>query len=260
MTREPSSSGRGWIYQLTEKGQGLKAVCDAMGQWGAQWLEIEPHHLDPAYVLWATLKRVDVDALPDRPIIVRFDLKDRPGDSYWLVLRKPRPELCTRGSGDVEDMIARTDSACLVDTPFEANDIPAGTAQRPFVLGRSHARHGCLYVLDPPQPIRRRNAHPAGGGRGEAVRVRLSSGAFTSLTQTADSRSSLASVRSGVGKPSVKVSYTPRSSRSASSLAWLRQRRHRRSAARSCVILRATLPASSNARWNDCWRRRPWRQ
>jgi DNA-binding HxlR family transcriptional regulator len=115
VTREPSSSGRGSIYELTEKGQGLKAVCDAMGQWGAQWLEIEPHHMDPAYVLWATLKLVDVDALPDRPIIVRFDLRDRPGDSYWLVLRKPRPELCTRGSGYVEDMVARTDSACLVD-------------------------------------------------------------------------------------------------------------------------------------------------
>ena len=107
VTRKPSSSGRGWIYQLTEKGQGLKAVCDAMGQLGAQWLEIEPHHMDPAYVLWATLKLVDVDALPDRPIIVRFDLRDRPGDSYWLVLRKPRPELCTRGSGYVEDMVAR---------------------------------------------------------------------------------------------------------------------------------------------------------
>ena len=52
-----------------------RAVCDAMGQWGARWLEIEPHHLDPAYVLWATLNLVDVDALPDRPIIVRFDLR-----------------------------------------------------------------------------------------------------------------------------------------------------------------------------------------
>ena len=31
------------------------------------------------------------------------------------MLRKPRPELCTRGSGYIEDMIARTDSACLVD-------------------------------------------------------------------------------------------------------------------------------------------------
>jgi HxlR-like helix-turn-helix protein len=78
-----------WSYRLTEQGQDLKAVCDAMGQWGARWLEIEPHHRDPAYVLWATTKLVDAAKLPDRTVIVRFELRDRPGDSYWLLLVSP---------------------------------------------------------------------------------------------------------------------------------------------------------------------------
>jgi hypothetical protein len=69
-----------------------------MGRWGARWLEIEPHHLDPAYVLWATTKLVDVSRLPDRTIVVRFDMRDDPGDHYWLILRRPYPELCTRGA------------------------------------------------------------------------------------------------------------------------------------------------------------------
>ena len=105
--RERIPSARGWSYRLTEQGQDLKAVCDAMGQWGARWLEIEPHHTDPAYVLWATTKLVDVEKLPDRTVVVRFELRDRPGDSYWLLLRKPTPELCTKGTGYVEDIIAR---------------------------------------------------------------------------------------------------------------------------------------------------------
>ena len=113
--RERAPSGRGWIYRLTEQGQDLRAVCDAMGQWGARWLEIEPHHRDPAYVLWATTKLVDAAKLPDRTVIVRFELRDRPGDSYWLLLRKPAPELCTKGAGYVEDIVARTDAACLID-------------------------------------------------------------------------------------------------------------------------------------------------
>ncbi|MDR2983841.1 MAG: hypothetical protein LBV34_03280 [Nocardiopsaceae bacterium] len=96
-------------------GQDLKAVCDAMGQWGARWLEIEPHHKDPAYVLWATAKLVNPEVLPDRTVVVRFELTDRPGDNYWLLLRKPTPELCTKGTGYVEDVIARTDAACLID-------------------------------------------------------------------------------------------------------------------------------------------------
>jgi DNA-binding HxlR family transcriptional regulator len=113
--REAGPSGRGASYRPTEKGMALKAVCDAMGEWGAQWLEIEPQHMDPAYVLWATTKLVDVDKLPDKPVVVRFEMRDRPTEPYWLLLRRPVPELCTRGVGYVEDVIARTDSACLID-------------------------------------------------------------------------------------------------------------------------------------------------
>jgi DNA-binding HxlR family transcriptional regulator len=113
--RERCPSGRGWFYRPTERGQELKAVCDAMGQWGARWLEIEPRHMDPAYVLWATTKLVDPARLPDRTVVVRFELRDEPEGSYWLLLRKPHPELCTRGTGYVEDIVARTDAACLID-------------------------------------------------------------------------------------------------------------------------------------------------
>ena len=113
--RERCPSGRGWSYRLTEQGQDLKAVCDAMGQWGARWLEIEPRHMDPAYVLWATTKLVDPARLPDRTVVVRFELRDEPAASYWLLLRKPHPELCTKGTGYVEDIVARTDAACLID-------------------------------------------------------------------------------------------------------------------------------------------------
>ena len=52
-------------------------------------------------------------ARPDGCCAIR--VADRPGDSYWLLLRKPTPELCTKGTGYVEDIIARTDAACLID-------------------------------------------------------------------------------------------------------------------------------------------------
>jgi DNA-binding HxlR family transcriptional regulator len=115
LRREAIQSGRGWSYYLTEKGLELRALCDAMGRWGARWLEIEPHHMDPAYVLWATTNLVDIAKLPDRMVVVRFEMRDRPGDSYWLLLSRPQPELCTKGNGHVEDIVARTDSACLID-------------------------------------------------------------------------------------------------------------------------------------------------
>jgi hypothetical protein len=66
-------------------------VCDAMGQWGARWLEIEPRHLDPAYVLWATTKLVDPAKLPGARPDHRRAVRTAgpPADSYWLLLRKP---------------------------------------------------------------------------------------------------------------------------------------------------------------------------
>ena len=115
LERRPSPTGRGSTYHLTEMGRALRAVCDAMGHWGARWLEIEPRHLDPAYILWATLKLVDTACLPPETTVLRFALHDRPTESYWFLLRRPQPELCTRSSGYIEDVVVRTDARTLVD-------------------------------------------------------------------------------------------------------------------------------------------------
>jgi DNA-binding HxlR family transcriptional regulator len=117
--RTANASGRGSTYELTEMGQQLRPVCDAMGQWGARWLEIEPHHLDPAYVLWATLKLVDVERIPPATTVVRVALRDEPASSYWLILRAPHPELCTKGVGYIEDLLCETDAPTLVDLHLE---------------------------------------------------------------------------------------------------------------------------------------------
>ena len=58
LVRQPNPSSRGGRYTLTEQGRELKAVTDAMGAWGARWLELEPQHIDAAYVLWATCKLI----------------------------------------------------------------------------------------------------------------------------------------------------------------------------------------------------------
>lgn len=115
LVRSPKEQGRGATYDLTEMGRALGPVCDALGQWGARWLEIEPRHMDADYILWATVKLVDVEALPEGTTTVRFRLTDQPDKSYYLVLRRPHAELCTRSVGLVEDLLCETDSQTLVD-------------------------------------------------------------------------------------------------------------------------------------------------
>ncbi len=113
--RTPSPRGRGFLYSLTRRGQELRSVCDAMGNWGARWLEIKPEHIDPGYVLWATSRLVDKDRLPNKRVIVRVDLRDHPRQKFWLLLQRPQPELCTIYPGIPEDLVITTDSETLVN-------------------------------------------------------------------------------------------------------------------------------------------------
>jgi DNA-binding HxlR family transcriptional regulator len=114
LVKEEEGAGRSrYAYTLTDKGRELKTVTDAMGSWGARWLEVEPQHVDAAYVLWATCKLVDVDRLPSKGLIVRIDLTDRPAEPFWMLLRQPYSEMCSAYLGWVEDLIVRTDSATL---------------------------------------------------------------------------------------------------------------------------------------------------
>jgi len=97
-------------YALTERGQELRAVVQVLGEWGARWLELEPHHSDPAYVLFATSRLVDVERAPAHGLVVRFELGDR---HYWLLVRRPRAEVCTSYPGRPEDLLVRTRSEVL---------------------------------------------------------------------------------------------------------------------------------------------------
>ena len=59
--------------------------------------------------------------------MIRFELRDRPADGYWLILRRPHPEMCTRSVGYAEDIVCRTDSATLIELHLKQLSYPAAT-------------------------------------------------------------------------------------------------------------------------------------
>jgi DNA-binding HxlR family transcriptional regulator len=150
ITKEATADRRvRWTYALTEKGRELKTVTDAMGHWGARWLELEPQHTDPAYVLWATAKLVDLDALDPEGLTVRVDLSDAPGPR-WLLLRKPHAEVCTTSQGREDDLVIRTDSATLARAHLRHTTIGAATADGAIVIqGAPRSRRAFLAALRP---------------------------------------------------------------------------------------------------------------
>jgi hypothetical protein len=61
------------------------------------------------------MKLIDVDKIPPQTTVVRFALRARPAAGYWLILRRPQPQLSTRPGGYTEDIVCRTDSRTLID-------------------------------------------------------------------------------------------------------------------------------------------------
>ena len=109
--REPNPRGRGWLYEPTQACEELRPVCDALGLWGATWVEIAPEHLDPYMALWGLCRGIAYLPLPEQPVTIRFELRRAPRGQgrFWLLVRRPEPEVCVKPPGFDESLVVRTD-------------------------------------------------------------------------------------------------------------------------------------------------------
>ena len=111
--RSRGANDRGWRYTLTASGEELAAVCDALGAWGARWLEMAPPHLDASVVVWSICRLAEPEALPDRRVVIRFDLLDGRYRRLWLVLAPDTREVCVKPPGFDEDLVVTAMSEWL---------------------------------------------------------------------------------------------------------------------------------------------------
>ena len=110
---ERRPSGRGSRYVLTDAGRELESVIDAMGTWGARWLEAVPAHFDSHTVLWSLCRLTDPADLPGRRLVIRFELRDGVKRRVWVVLCPPDSEVCVKPPGYDEDLVVTTTSEWL---------------------------------------------------------------------------------------------------------------------------------------------------
>ena len=65
--------------------------------WAEHWIPEDPvtAQRDPTVILWWLRHRIDVRALPDRPVVIEFSLPLDDADRQWLLLAAgAEPELC----------------------------------------------------------------------------------------------------------------------------------------------------------------------
>jgi DNA-binding HxlR family transcriptional regulator len=145
--RQPRSRGRGFTYHLTPSGVELADVCIALGNWGARWLEVAPQHLGPHVVLWNMARLVDLANLPQRRLVVRFDLTDQLRQRhYWLLMEPAHAEVCLLHPGQPEDLVVTTSAEWLAKWHMGWISLPA--AQRLQVID----------VAGPPRLVRALNS------------------------------------------------------------------------------------------------------
>ena len=117
--RRAASSG-GWEYHLTPAGEELRPIIEQLGAWGHRWVRrtVEGGDLDPSLLMWDVRRRIDRAALPDRRVVVRFDLSGVPRAhhaqrTWWLVLDREEVDLCLKDPGFPVDVTVDADLAAL---------------------------------------------------------------------------------------------------------------------------------------------------
>lgn len=111
----PKESGPGHRYALTAAGEDLWNVCEALGEWGARWLELAPPHLEPFVALWSLCNDLRTDRLPDRRVVVRFDFTDRrPRQRFWLLIEHGEGEVCKTYPGVDEDLFVFAEAEAFI--------------------------------------------------------------------------------------------------------------------------------------------------
>jgi DNA-binding HxlR family transcriptional regulator len=109
--RRPRPGGVGHEYFLTAAGEALRAVIAALGQWGVTYTHdrIKRSDLDPALLIWGLRRRVDLNALPDRRVVLRFEFSGVPASRtkfriMWLVLGRSGVDVCMKDPGFPVDL------------------------------------------------------------------------------------------------------------------------------------------------------------
>jgi DNA-binding HxlR family transcriptional regulator len=133
----------GPVYSLTRSGQELIGAVREIGSWGQRWLPrtLPAGHLDAEALLFDMRRRVQKDALPVEPTVVRFVLEGPrgPQSEHMLLLRKEEVSLCSENPGFPEAL--RVSGTLRTLTAWWRGDIswPEARAEGLLLEGRRDA-------------------------------------------------------------------------------------------------------------------------
>jgi hypothetical protein len=111
LERRATSRGRPTEYRLTAAGRELQQIIDQFGEWGGRWAfgPPRPNELDPITLLWWMRRRVAADRISRPRVVIQFDFRRAPQQSYWLLIEPNDVSVCLKDPGFDVDVIVTSD-------------------------------------------------------------------------------------------------------------------------------------------------------
>ena len=112
--RKPRTGGSGHEYCLTPAGDAFRPVIRALGLWGSMHTRdrITKSDLHPGLLMWRLRRHVDLPALPNRRLVLRFEFSGVPTTRtkfriMWLILERRGVDICAKDPGFEVDLTFR---------------------------------------------------------------------------------------------------------------------------------------------------------
>lgn len=101
MERRIAPRGKRTEYRLTSAGRELQRIIDDLGEWGARWAfgNPRPNELDPIILLWWMRRRVRLERIGKRRVVIQF----------WLVIAPDDVSVCLKHPGYDIDVLVTAD-------------------------------------------------------------------------------------------------------------------------------------------------------
>ena len=114
---ESRALARGREYLLSRAGEEFHGVIEGLGAWGQRWSHgrATTQNLDVKLLIWNVRRRLAVDRLPERRVVVRFDFRGVPAGrgpaTCWLVTSREEVDVCLTDPGFEVDLVVSADLA-----------------------------------------------------------------------------------------------------------------------------------------------------
>ncbi|GAA1507019.1 helix-turn-helix domain-containing protein [Sphaerisporangium rubeum] len=105
-------------YTLTQAGQELRPVVEALAVWGIRWIgELGDEDLDPKLLLWDMHRNIDRTTVPPGRTVIQFRFPDIPPANrhWWLVISGEEVDVCDTDPGHTVAVTVTTDLRSMID-------------------------------------------------------------------------------------------------------------------------------------------------